>query len=118
MDPLSVFKTLVAALDSGELVVAIVSVAGTLDLKALARAAGAKRASMADPQAAQRSSGYVLGGISPFGHRKPLATYLDELAFLSDEIVVSGGRRGLDLGVAPGDLVELLDATVAPIGAD
>lgn len=118
MDPLSVFKTLMASLDTGELVVAIVSVAGTLNLKALARAARVKRATMADPRTAERSSGYVVGGISPFGQRKPLATYLDELALLSEEIVVSGGRRGLDLGVAPTDLVSMLSADVAAIASN
>lgn len=118
MDPLSVFKTLIAATSEGALVVAIVAVSGRLDLKALASAAGVKKAVMADPADAERSSGYVVGGISPFGQRKKLAAYVDETIFLSDEVCVSGGRRGLDLGLTPDALVSMLDAVVAPIGTD
>lgn len=117
LDPDCVFKTLMATLDTGEMVVAIVPVSGMLDLKALARAAGAKRAVMADPTAAERSSGYVVGGISPLGQRKPLTTYIDETAEIAEEIFVSGGRRGFDLGLAPFDLIRTLDAVVAPIGS-
>jgi len=117
LDPLGVFKTLLAATNDGVLIVGIVPVSGRLDLKALAAAAGVKKAAMADPADAERSTGYVLGGISPFGQRKKLATFVDETIHLSDEIYVSGGRRGLDLGLAPDVLVELLDAVVAPIGS-
>jgi Cys-tRNA(Pro)/Cys-tRNA(Cys) deacylase len=113
--PAAVFKTLVAEVE-GRLVVGIVPVSGQLDLKALAAAVGGKRASMADPTAAERTTGYVVGGISPIGQRRPLPTVIDSSALELPTVYVSGGRRGLDLGVAPQDLVALLDATVAPIG--
>jgi Cys-tRNA(Pro)/Cys-tRNA(Cys) deacylase len=82
-----------------------------------AAALGAKRAEMCDPGRAERTTGYVLGGISPFGQRQRLTTVIDETSELYEAIYVSGGRRGLDLGVAPADLVRLLDARVAPITA-
>ncbi len=113
IDPERVFKTLMAVLDSGELVVAIVPVPSRLNLKRLAGAAGTKRASMADVADAERSSGYVAGGISPFGQRTRRRTFLDETADLHDTVFVSGGRRGLDLEVAPGDLRDHLSAQVA-----
>ena len=94
----------------------MVPVSGQLDLKALAAAVGGKRAAMADPAVAERTTGYVLGGISPFGQRKRLPTVLDDTAGSHPTIYVSGGKRGFDLGVAPADLVRLLDATYAPIG--
>jgi len=115
LDPASVFKTLLADLD-GELVVGIVPVAGLLDLKALAAALGGKKATMADPAVAQRVTGYVVGGISPLGQKRSLRTVLDDSARGQDTVYVSGGRRGLDLGLAPADLVRLTAATVAPIG--
>ncbi|WP_377642542.1 Cys-tRNA(Pro) deacylase [Oryzobacter terrae] len=115
LPPEQVFKTLVVDTGTG-LAVAVVPVAGTLDLKAMATALRAKRASMADPAAAQRSSGYVLGGISPIGQKRPLPTVVDESAELFDVVYVSGGRRGLDLGLSPTDLVAVTDATVADIG--
>lgn len=120
IDPDLVFKTLMARLDDdrGELVVAIVPVAGQLDLKALARAAGAKRARMAVVADAERSSGYVAGGISPFGQKRQLRTFIDETAEICDEIYVSGGQRGLDISLAPADLISALAATVAPIGTN
>lgn len=114
LDPDSVFKTLLAAVD-GALVVACVPVGGMLDLKALARAAGGKRAAMADAVVAVKTTGYVVGGISPFGQRKQLPTIIDELCELLDEVHVSGGRRGLEIVVAPTDLISVLGATVAPI---
>lgn len=110
-----VLKTLMAQLDDGELVVAVVPVSGMLDLKALAAAMGSKKASMAAVSVAERSSGYVAGGISPFGQRTSRRTVIDEIAFASDSIFVSGGRRGLDLELSPHDLVETLGALVAPI---
>lgn len=110
----SVFKTLLADVD-GHLVVGIVPVTGTLDLKALAAAVGGKRASLAEPAAAERATGYVVGGISPFGQRRRLRTVLDASALDREVVYVSGGKRGLDLGVVPDDLVRHLAAEVAPI---
>ncbi|HWU11941.1 MAG TPA: Cys-tRNA(Pro) deacylase [Streptomyces sp.] len=110
-----VFKTLVADVD-GELVVAVVPVAGSLDLKALASAVGGKRAAMADPAAAERTTGYVRGGISPLGQRKRLRTVLDASAGAHPTICVSAGRRGLEVELAASDLAALTDATLAPIG--
>jgi len=109
-----VFKTLVAVAD-GALVVAVVSVAGRLDLKALASALGVKKAAMADPSAAERATGYVVGGISPLGQRRALPTVVDSSALDLDVVYVSGGRRGLDLGLSSDDLVRITAATVAPI---
>lgn len=117
VDAARVFKTLLAHTDSG-LVVAIVPVSGMLDLKALAASVGSKKATMADPGDAQRSSGYVVGGISPIGQRKPLPTVLDESALKHESILVSGGRRGLDLELSPTDLIAITQARSAPIGRD
>lgn len=113
-----VFKTLLAKLDDGRLAVAIVPVSGQLDLKALARAAGARRASMAEPDEAQRATGYVLGGISPLGQKKRLATFIDTSAEALATMHVSAGRRGLEVGLAPGDLAELLNARFAALSRD
>lgn len=115
LDPRAVLKTLLAEVD-GRLVVAIVPVAGQLDLKALAAAVGGKRATMADPALAERVTGYVVGGISPLGQRKRLETVLDVSATALPVVYVSGGRRGLDIGLAPADMVRLLQARTAPIG--
>ncbi|MEU3503627.1 Cys-tRNA(Pro) deacylase [Streptomyces hundungensis] len=110
-----VFKTLVADVD-GELTVAVVPVAGSLDLKALASAVGGKRATMADPAAAERTTGYVRGGISPLGQRKRLRTVLDDSACAHATICVSAGRRGLEVELSPEDLAALTGALLAPIG--
>ena len=110
-----VFKTLVAELDSAELVVAVLPVLCLLDLKALARAAGAKKAAMATPTVAERRTGYVVGGISPFGQRQRQRTFVDESALLYDRIHVSGGRRGLEVVVAPAAFETVLDATFADL---
>ena len=115
LDPDTVGKTLVAELDDGRHVVAVVPVSGSLDLKALARAAGAKRAAMADPAVAERLTGSVVGGIAPLGHRRPLPVFVDELLCVDDEVHVSGGRRGLEISLAPDDLVRATGATVAAI---
>jgi Cys-tRNA(Pro)/Cys-tRNA(Cys) deacylase len=96
--------------------VGVVPVSGRLDLKAMAAALGVKRVTMADPLAAQRSSGYVVGGISPVGQKRDLPTVVDESAELFDVVYVSGGRRGLDLGLSPADLVRVTGAVVADIG--
>ena len=111
-DPTTVFKTLIAQLNTRELVVAIVPVTATLDLRALASAAGAKSAAMATPAAAERSSGYVTGGISPFGQRKKLRTFIDGSAERLETIYVSAGRRGLQMSLATADLVRGCDASV------
>ncbi|MFC9589690.1 Cys-tRNA(Pro) deacylase [Streptomyces sp. NPDC056944] len=115
VSPDRVFKTLVADVD-GELTVAVVPVAGQLDLKALASAVGGKRAAMADPAAAERTTGYVRGGISPLGQRKRLRTVLDSSASDHATVCVSAGRRGLEVELSPADLAALTSAVVAPIG--
>jgi Cys-tRNA(Pro)/Cys-tRNA(Cys) deacylase len=114
LDPACVFKTLMASAD-GRLAVGIVPVSHQLDLKALARALGASKATMAEVAAAERATGYVAGGISPVGQKRPHPTVLDESALAHEVVYVSGGRRGLDLGVAPADLVRVTGATVASI---
>jgi Cys-tRNA(Pro)/Cys-tRNA(Cys) deacylase len=114
VDPARVFKTLLAEAD-GRLVVAIVPVAGSLDLKALARAVGARRAAMAEPAAAQSATGYVVGGISPLGQRTAHPTVVDSSALDHPTVLVSAGRRGLDVEVAPAVLVTLTSATVAAV---
>ena len=113
--PERVFKTLIAEVD-GALVVGVVPVTGDLDLKALAQAAGGKRATLADRAAAERSSGYVRGGISPLGQRKPLPTVVDDSALALDRMFVSAGRRGMQVGLAPADLIRLTQALTAQIG--
>jgi len=115
LDPASVFKTLLAEVD-GELVVAVVPVSGQLDLKALAATVGGKRATLADPAAAERATGYVVGGISPLGQKRRHRTVVDDSALRLDTVYVSAGRRGVDLGLAPADLVRLLDARTGAIG--
>jgi len=113
-DPRHVFKTLIAEVD-GKLTVGVVPVAGHLDLKALAAARGAKRAVMAEPAAAERSSGYVVGGISPLGQRRQLPTVIDESARELETMFVSAGQRGAQLAIAPEDLAGLLGASFAPL---
>jgi Cys-tRNA(Pro)/Cys-tRNA(Cys) deacylase len=114
VEPATVFKTLLAVVD-GDLVVGIVPVTGQLDLKALAAAVGGKKATMADPAVAERVTGYVVGGISPLGQKRRLRTVLDTSADDHEVVYVSGGRRGLDLGLAPADLARLTGATRAAI---
>lgn len=115
LDPAVVFKTLVAKLDGKTLAVGIVPVAARLDLKALAAALGARRAEMASPAEAERATGYVLGGISPLGQKRPLPSVLDESALLYDTVYVSAGRRGAEIALVPADLVRLTGAQVAAI---
>ncbi|MFC0628314.1 Cys-tRNA(Pro) deacylase [Kribbella deserti] len=114
LEPARVFKTLLVEAD-GRLGVGIVPVDRQLDLKAIAAALGAKKAVMADPAAAERTTGYVVGGISPIGQKKALPTVLDETALGHEQVYVSGGRRGLDLGLAPTDLVTVTKARTAAI---
>lgn len=114
LDPSHVFKTLIASVD-GVLTVAVVPVTGSLDLKALATVRGGRRAAMADAMAAQRSTGYVLGGISPVGQKRPLPTVLDSSAANLDVIYVSGGKRGFDIGIAPDDLLTVTGGTLGSI---
>ncbi len=109
-----VFKTLIADVD-GELAVAVVPVTGDLDLKALAAAVGGKRAALADRTLAERTTGYVRGGISPLGQRKRLRTVADSSAETFETVYVSAGRRGLQVELSPADLVRLTGATLAPI---
>ncbi|MGI8523133.1 MAG: Cys-tRNA(Pro) deacylase [Nocardioides sp.] len=114
LGPDRVFKTLMARLD-GRLVVAVVPVTGRLDLKALAAALGGAKAAMAEPADAERATGYVVGGIAPIGQKRRHPTVVDESALVHDTVYVSAGRRGLDLGLAPVDLVRITDASTARI---
>ena len=115
VDAARVFKTLLASLD-GKLVVGIVPVTGQLDLKGLARALGGSKAVMAEVAAAERATGYVAGGISPIGQKRSHPTVLDASALEHATILVSGGRRGFDLELAPADLVAATGAVTATIG--
>jgi Cys-tRNA(Pro)/Cys-tRNA(Cys) deacylase len=119
VDPDQVHKTLILQVDSikprPELVVTIVPASATCDLKATARALGEKRVNMADKLDAQRSTGYVVGGISPLGQRQALRTVIDEDAQLWGTIFISAGRRGMEIELAPTDLASLLGATFAPV---
>lgn len=114
LDPAVVFKTLMASVD-GHLVVAVVPVAGRLDLKALARAVGGSKAVMAEVGRAERATGYIAGGISPVGQKRSHPTVVDRCALAHPVIYVSGGRRGLDIGLPPADLVAVTRALTAPI---
>lgn len=115
VDPARVLKTLLASLD-GRLVVGVVPVSGQLDLKALARALGGSKAVMADIAAAERATGYVAGGISPVGQKRRLPTVVDASALDHATVLVSAGRRGLDLEIAPADLVAITGAIVDRVG--
>ncbi|MCO7553653.1 Cys-tRNA(Pro) deacylase [Metapseudomonas otitidis] len=118
LDPARVFKTLLAATEKGELLVAVVPVAGSLDLKALAHAAGAKKADMAPADAAQRATGYLVGGISPLGQKKRLRTFIDRSALDHPTIHVSAGRRGLEVELAAQVLAGHTQAQFAAIGRE
>ncbi|MCS3417454.1 Cys-tRNA(Pro)/Cys-tRNA(Cys) deacylase [Pseudomonas sp. BIGb0450] len=116
LDPAQVFKTLLASSEKAELLVAVVPVVGSLDLKALAQAAGVKKVEMADPAAAQRATGYLLGGISPLGQKKRLRTFVDVSAQSFPTIFISAGRRGLEVELAAAVLAEHTQAKFAEIG--
>lgn len=116
LDPARVFKTLLAATEKGELLVAVVPVAGSLDLKSLAHAAGAKKAEMADPNQAQRATGYLVGGISPLGQKKRLRTFIDSTAKAFPSIHVSAGRRGLEVELSAETLATHTQGQFADIG--
>jgi Cys-tRNA(Pro)/Cys-tRNA(Cys) deacylase len=111
-----VFKTLVAEVD-GNLTVGVVPVDATLDLKALAAAVGGKKARMAEVADAERATGYVAGGISPLGQKKRLPVVVDASAAAWDTVFCSAGRRGLEVELAPADLISAVDARTAPIAA-
>lgn len=115
LEPREVFKTLVVQTDAGKLAVGVVPVATQLDLKAMASALRVKRVALADPQLAERTTGYVVGGISPLGQRKALPTVVDQSATTLATVYVSAGRRGLEIALPPADLVRLCRATVAAI---
>jgi Cys-tRNA(Pro)/Cys-tRNA(Cys) deacylase len=116
LNPDQVFKTLVAEVD-GRLVCAVVPVAGSLDLKALAAAAGGRKAAMAKANEAERATGYVVGGISPIGQKRRLAVFLDRSALTHATIHVSAGKRGLEIELAPADLLLLTNGAAADIAA-
>ena len=118
LDPDRVFKTLVVETDNGELVVGIVPVSATLNLKRLARAIKAKKVTMADKQKVQRTTGYVLGGVSPLGQKKALTTVIDGSAQGFDTIYVSAGRRGLEIELSADSLRQLTRGTMADIRQD
>lgn len=114
LSPNHVFKTLLARLDDGRLVVAMLPVSAQLDLKALAKAAGGRKARLADASDAERATGYVIGGISPLGQKHRLPSFLDASAEGLEVIHVSGGRRGLEISLAPDDLARLIRARLVP----
>ena len=115
IDPAQVFKTLVLALDDGSHCVAILPVESKLSMKLVAKAAGAKRASMADKGDVERVTGYVLGGVSPLGQKKRLKTLIDESAEAFKTLYVSAGKRGLEIELSPQDLHKLVSGLFAPI---
>lgn len=118
VDPARVFKTLVVAVDGKELAVGVTPVTTTLSMKLIARAANGKKAAMADKQAVQRSTGYVLGGVSPLGQKRKLKTVIDDSARNFETIFVSAGRRGLEIELRPEDLAELTGAAFANLRQD
>ncbi|SDW75606.1 Cys-tRNA(Pro) deacylase [Marinobacter mobilis] len=118
VDPNRVFKTLVVTVDGRELAVGVVPVSAMLSMKRIAKAAGAKKAAMADPAEVQRATGYVLGGVSPLGQKKRLKTFIDQSASHFDTLFVSAGRRGLEIELTPADLQKLTGATLVALTQD
>ena len=117
ISPQQVFKTLVIQLDGKELAVAVLPVSKMLSMKLAAKALGAKKAAMADKGDVERSTGYVMGGVSPLGQKKRLRTAIDASALNFDTLYISAGRRGLEIELGPGDLKTLLNATISPLCA-
>lgn len=115
VDEARIFKTLVVSLDSKELAVAIIPVSSKLSMKLIAKVAGSKKAAMAAPSEVERSTGYVLGGVSPLGQKKRLKTIIDSSSENHSTVYVSAGRRGLEIELKPGDLKNLVNGIVAEI---
>ncbi len=115
VSPEQVFKTLVVSLENKEMVVAVLPVSSMLSMKHIAKAAGAKKAVMADKHAVERASGYVLGGVSPLGQKKRLRTFIDSSAEDFDTIFVSAGKRGLEIELSLADLEKILNAKISPL---
>lgn len=115
IDESRVFKTLVISLDNKQLAVAVVPVCARLSMKSFARAVGAKKAAMANSSYVERSTGYVLGGVSPLGQKKQLTTIIDSSAKTFSTIYVSAGRRGLEIELSPGDLIFLVSGSFVDI---
>ena len=118
LDPAHVFKTLVVELDGSELAIAIIPVAESLNMKAMAKVCRARKANMAERKDAERATGYIMGGISPLGQKKRLRTAIHNTAETLATIYVSGGKRGLDIALAPAALIEMLNADVAHLTRD
>tara|TARA_B100000745_G_scaffold296058_1_gene240930 strand:+ start:6658 stop:7128 length:471 start_codon:yes stop_codon:yes gene_type:complete len=115
VEPARVFKTLVVELNTQEMVVGVVPVATTLNMKNIAKAAGGKKAQMAEPQAVERATGYVLGGVSPLGQKKRLRTFVDTTAQALPTMFISAGKRGLEIELVPSDLLQLVGGQFAAI---
>lgn len=118
LDAARVFKTLVVQLDNGTLTVGIVPVSSKLNMKQVAKAAGSKKAAMADAALVEKSTGYVLGGVSPLGQKKRLPTIIDSSASNHKTIFVSGGRRGLEIELSSDDLCRLTSGSFAEIASN
>lgn len=115
VEPAQIFKTLVVAVDGKTLVVGVLPVTGMLSMKLIAKAAGGKKACMADPKEVQRRTGYVLGGVSPLGQKSRLKTFIDASAERFDTVYISAGRRGLEIELSPVDLAKLTGGQLVPL---
>ena len=117
LDAQAVYKTLIVEMADGSLAVAVIPAEAQLSLKKLAKVAGVKAATMAEPRKAERNTGYVTGGISPLGQKQALATFVHAAAADLERVYVSGGRRGLELALAPADLIDVTDAVACDLCA-